>query len=95
MSKVFKILIVDDNSIARLAIKRILSKNSNLEIVGEVGNYKYVLDFFNREEIDIVLIPEKMGIINGNKIIEFLNKEYPKLKILITITVSFPKNSTV
>lgn len=60
-----KILIVDDEKLARMELVRLLSKIHDVEIVGEAINGKQALSFLETKTADLVLLDIKMPDMDG------------------------------
>lgn len=77
-------MIVDDESLARYALKMLISKNfSNLEIVGEAENGKQAIEMSNALSPHIILMDVKMPGINGIDASQEILSNHPATKILI------------
>lgn len=77
-------MIVDDESLARYALKMLISKNfSNLEIIGEAENGKQAIEMCNTLSPQIILMDVKMPGINGINASQEILKHHPDAKILI------------
>lgn len=80
----YKILIVDDEALARYALRVLITRNfPNLEIVGEAENGNQAIELANKLKPHIIIMDVKMPGINGidasNKILDL----YPEMRILI------------
>ena len=64
MEKV-KIILVDDNSVFRDALKTFIMKNEHLEVVAEASNGKEFLELIKTRNPDVVLMDFKMPVMNG------------------------------
>ncbi len=64
-----KVAIVDDHTLFREGIKKILSLEQDVEVVGEATDGEEVLGLLNRCPIDIMLLDIKMEKINGLQIL--------------------------
>lgn len=78
-----KILIADDHSIIRAGIKRILEKESDLEVVGEAGTAYEVLDFVNKNDLDLLLLDINMPGASGLGLLRDVRKSKPQIKVLV------------
>jgi DNA-binding NarL/FixJ family response regulator len=78
-----KVAIVDDHTLFREGIKKILSLEQDVEVVGEATDGEEVLDLLNRCPIDIMLLDIKMEKINGLQILPQIIDQYPQLKVII------------
>jgi len=82
--KIFKILIADDEALARYAIRTLLSKNfTNLEIVGEAENGNEVIEMNRTLKPDLVVMDIRMPGINGIDASSQILTEFPKQNILL------------
>lgn len=81
-----KILIVDDDYMARSKIRSLLDWERNgYRIAGEVSNGKEALDFMEQELPFIILIDMDMPVMNGVDLIREINKrEYPVSVIVLS-----------
>lgn len=80
----YKILIVDDEALARYALRVLITRNfPNLEIVGEAESGNQAIELANKLKPHIIIMDVKMPGINGidasNKILDL----YPEMRILI------------
>ncbi len=78
-----KILIVDDHQIVRDGIKRILTDENDIELIGSVGSGKEALDFIKCTQPDIVITDLSMPNMSGIELTEKIIKLYPEIKVLI------------
>ncbi|NKF22041.1 LytR/AlgR family response regulator transcription factor [Solimonas marina] len=60
-----RVVIVDDEPLARERVKRLLQEFPGYEIVGEADNGETALDVIDDEEPDLVLLDIRMGGIDG------------------------------
>ena len=78
-----RVAIVDDHTLFREGIKKILSLEDDVEVVGEATDGEEVLDLLNRCPIDIMLLDIKMEKINGLQILPQIIEQYSQLKVII------------
>jgi len=78
-----RVAVVDDHTLFREGIKKILSLENDFEVVGEATDGEEVLDLLNRCPIDIMLLDIKMEKINGLQILPQIIDQYPQLKVII------------
>jgi len=78
-----KILIADDHSIIRAGIKKILEKEIDLQVIGEAGNAYDVLEFVNKNDLDLLLLDINMPGANGLGLLREVRKLKPQIKILV------------
>ena len=60
-----KVLVVDDSSLMRKVIKRILSGNSGIEIVGEAGDGQQALEQISKLKPDVITLDVHMPVMDG------------------------------
>jgi DNA-binding NarL/FixJ family response regulator len=78
-----KIIIADDHQLFIDGIKSILSKEIDINIIGEANNGLEILKLLeNGLQPDIILTDIRMPIIDGVAITKILTKEYPTIPVL-------------
>ena len=78
-----KVALVDDHTLFREGIKRILSLEPDIEIVGEAVDGEEVLLLLNHCRPDVLLLDIKMEKINGLQILPQIVGQYPQLKVIV------------
>lgn len=79
----YRIILADDHILIRYGIKKIISQNDELCVVGEVSNGQELLDLMNTKETDLVILDISMPKISGIAAIELVKENYPATKILV------------
>lgn len=82
-------LIVDDEVNARKGIRTLLSRDSELEVVGECGDGHAAVESIERLAPDLVLLDVQMPHRNGFEVLEAINLERPPILIFITAWESY------
>jgi DNA-binding NarL/FixJ family response regulator len=77
------IIIVDDHSIFREGLKKIISEMDDLKLVGEAENGAVFLKLLHKTSPDIVLMDILMPVMDGIVATELALKKNPSLKILV------------
>ena len=77
-----RIMIVDDSKTFREAIRHLLSKNTEYEIVAEAENGKQALEISKKEHLDIVLMDIEMPIMNGIEATKLMLYQNSLLKVV-------------
>ncbi len=77
------ILIVDDYSLIRKGLKKILSREPDISVVREAGNGFEVIDCIKEAEIDLVLLDISMPKKSGLEVLKDLKYVYPDLPVLM------------
>lgn len=81
---VYRVLIVDDENIVRIALQMIIDwEKYELEIAGTASNGKEALEMIENQKIDIVITDLKMPIMDGIELITELRRKSYKGEILI------------
>lgn len=84
----FRFLVVDDSSIVRKVVKKVLNLSGiNLDVVLEAENGKEALEVLSNEWVDLVFLDINMPVMNG---IEFLKKmrEIDEIKNTSVVVIS-------
>ncbi|MBF0108272.1 MAG: response regulator transcription factor [Magnetococcales bacterium] len=78
-----RLFIVDDHAIMRDGLKRILSEDPNMMVVGEADNGANALILLRQTEWDILLLDVSMPGMNGLEVLRAVRTEHPQGKVLI------------
>ncbi len=78
-----KVLIVDDDSVARTNIKIMIDwENNGFDICGEASNGKEAIHLIKETLPAIIITDMSMPIMDGIALIEHINSNYPQIKII-------------
>lgn len=80
-------LIVDDNPLARLAVRNMVQQIDDLQLVGELDNATQAFNFLQKNECDLLLLDIEMPGISGLDLVKTL--EHKPLVILITSKIDY------
>lgn len=72
-----KCIIVDDNKMARMALKQLVSQVSNLELVAECNDAEEALETLNTTQIDLLLLDIEMPGMTGLDLTKKLGNSRP------------------
>jgi len=78
-----RILIVDDHAVFRSGLIALLEKESDLEVVGEVGDGLAAIEAVDRYEFDVMLLDLSMPKLPGARVAEIALKKKPHLAIVV------------
>jgi two-component system, NarL family, invasion response regulator UvrY len=78
-----RILIADDHPFFREGLKKVLSDEPDLKVVGESSNGQEVLDRITKENFDIVIMDISMPGKNGLDVLKEIKQIKPSLPVLI------------
>lgn len=76
------ILLVDDHKIVRDGIKALLFTNGLINIVGECDDGNQVLEFLEKNHVDIILMDINMQDVNGIDCTKMVNDKHPTVKVI-------------
>jgi two-component system, NarL family, response regulator NreC len=79
---VTKILLADDHVLVRQGFKMILSAQPDLQIVGEAGNGREVLELAEKLQPDLVIMDVTMPELNGIEATRRLSDVAPRARVL-------------
>jgi DNA-binding NarL/FixJ family response regulator len=78
-----RIILAEDKALMRKSLIALLKEYSELEVVGEAGNGKEVLELLKRMKTDIVLMDIKMPIMSGTEALKIMQLRFPEVKVII------------
>jgi two-component system invasion response regulator UvrY len=78
-----KVLIADDHSLIREGFKKIISREVDMEIVGEAKNAGEVLESLAKKECDVVVLDISMPQKSGLDLLKELKQHYGRIAVLI------------
>lgn len=81
-----KILIVDDQALARDGLELIVGASADIEVVGTAENGADALEKVEKLSPDLVLMDLKMPIMNGVQATRRIRERFPNVKVLVLTT---------
>jgi two-component system, NarL family, invasion response regulator UvrY len=78
-----RILIADDHPLFRAGLKETLSKEKDVQLIGEADNGLKALELARKQRWDVVLLDLTMPGTDGLEALQELRREQPKLPVLI------------
>jgi len=84
-----RILIVDDHSLFRESVARMLQSEPDLSVVGECRSLAEAVAAFSRVEADVILLDYDLGNELGTSLLAEINKRQMRIGILI-VTAGMP-----
>ena len=82
MSDRIKVLIVDDHTLFRQGLQKVLEEYEEIQVVGEANNGKEAITQVDEVTPDLVLMDIKMPRMDGIESIEFIKKNHHGLNII-------------
>lgn len=83
MNEKIKIIIVDDSQLLRDGISVSLNRNPNLSVIDQAANGVELMVLLPNSKPDIILLDIKMPVMDGEKTLEFLNRNFPEIKVIM------------
>jgi len=77
-----RILIVDDHQMYRDALKKLINRETDMEVVGEAENGEKAITLTRELLPDVILMDVKMPIMDGAEATTRILNELPSMKIL-------------
>lgn len=78
-----KVLLADDHTVVRAGLRNALEVLPNLEIIGEVGNGRELMDVLAHARIDLLIMDASMPDFEPILAVQQIKTKYPNIKILI------------
>lgn len=78
-----KVCVVDDHTIVREGLKRIIAEHSEMAVTGETGDGQEALKVIKSGHFDVVLLDITMPTKSGLDVLKELRAESPSLPVLI------------
>lgn len=88
MTEAIRVIIVDDESLVRAALRVFLESSDGFELVGEADNGADAITLVRATQPDVVLMDVQMPIMDGIEATQRLAREFPGLKIVALTTFS-------
>jgi DNA-binding NarL/FixJ family response regulator len=79
----YQIVLVDDHSLFREGVRKILSERNDLEVVGEAGDGFELLEILKKSAPDLVILDISMPKLRGLEVIREIRTTYSDVAILI------------
>src|SRR5499427_8428871 len=79
-----RVLIVDDEPLARSNISALLRRDAEVEILGECGSGEQAIREIRRRRPDLVFLDVQMPECDGFDVLEMLGNELPPAVVLVT-----------
>jgi len=81
--EVIKVLIADDHELIRQGLKRIISLENDLSVVGDVKNGEMVLNILKSHQCDVLLLDLNMPVLSGIEVLKKIKEQGNNIKVII------------
>jgi DNA-binding NarL/FixJ family response regulator len=81
--KSIRVILADDHTLVRAGIRVLLEKLPEVEVIGEAGDGREVLNLVKAQPPDVVLLDIAMPGLNGLEAAERLARDYPDVRIIM------------
>lgn len=78
-----RVLVVDDSPFVRIALKKLLSSEEDIEVVGEASNGKEAVKLVEALKPDVVTLDINMPVMNGLEALSKIRKVCPECRVLM------------
>ncbi|MEP5613455.1 MAG: response regulator transcription factor [Cyclobacteriaceae bacterium] len=78
-----KVLLVDDHSMIRDALKHYLKDEPNYSVSFEAENGKQALEILSQNEVDVIIADINMPVMNGMELMENVTLSFPAIPVLV------------
>jgi DNA-binding NarL/FixJ family response regulator len=81
--KSIRVILADDHTLVRAGIRALLEKLPDVQVVGEAGDGREVLNLVKAQPPDVVLMDIAMPGLNGLEAAERMARDYPDVRIIM------------
>lgn len=78
-----RIILVDDHELIREGLKKVIAKESDIDVIGEAQNADEMFEILSKNKIDIVILDITLPGRSGLDLISEIKTHYPDTRILI------------
>ena len=78
-----RVLLADDHTLVRAGIRALLEKIPGVEVAGEAGDGREVLDLIKTHQPDVVLLDISMPGLNGLQTLARITRDFPQVRVVI------------
>jgi len=86
--RLINLLIVDDHTLVRMGIRRLLDDIPDMRVVAEAENGEEALALVKMHKPDVILLDMKMPGIDGWEVTRRLKKSHPAVKVIAVTAIS-------
>ena len=89
--KALKVLLAEDHSLMREAVRLVLDEADGMEVVGEAENGEQALQLAAQTQPDVVLLDIRMPGMDGLRCLELLRERHPEVTVAIRSSLDEPE----
>jgi DNA-binding NarL/FixJ family response regulator len=82
----YKIIVVDDNNNLRSALKILISRVSEFQVIDDTNRGEELIEKLSEKKCDLVWIDPKLEDVDGMALLSQIRKNFPKIKIMTYIS---------
>jgi DNA-binding NarL/FixJ family response regulator len=86
LSESIRIVIADDQSLIRAALRALLESAPDIDVVGDAENGRVALEISRRLKPDVVLMDVRMPVMDGLDATQQIRKELPSTQVIVLTT---------
>ncbi len=83
-----QVLVVDDSVVVRGLLSKALQADPDIVVSATAGNGSAALSVLKKQSIDVVVMDVEMPILDGLETLKIMQKEYPKLPVIMASTLT-------
>ncbi len=92
--KMIRVAIADDHPIVRDGLKKLLALESDVEVIGEAGDGRAVIELVQQTDPDVLLLDLRMPNLDGLQALQTIQQTNKRTRVII-LTASDDKNEFV
>src|SRR5699024_155155 len=77
-----KVVMVDDHPVVLEGLRALLMDNESLQILDGFTTGNAVLEFMDKQEVDVVLLDISLPDINGTSLCQTMKEKFPETRVL-------------
>ncbi len=85
-NRMIRLLLVEDQTIIREGLRRLLNSHPDLQVVGEAENGQQAVEQVETLQPDLVLMDVRMPVMDGVTATRLICDRFPKVKVLVLTT---------
>lgn len=82
-TKKIEIIIAEDHVMVRRSLISLIEEQKDLNVTGEAGDGKQLLELLKKSNPDIILMDIEMPVMNGVETLKLVRKKHPNLNIIM------------